>query len=181
MKSKVVNFYGGSGIGKSTTAAHLYAEMKNRGLSCELVREYVKKWTFLGRRPTKYDQIYITGQQAHAESLLYGKVEWIITDSPIWLGPFYDVYYNDVEIVLPAVRNLIAEASRDGIERVNFFLTRNKPFDPNGRFEKDEDEARRADAALSRFLVEQGVEFTYLDCADAERPIQVMRQLGLEN
>ena len=39
---KVINLFGGPGCGKSTTAADLFARMKLRGLSVELVTEYAK-------------------------------------------------------------------------------------------------------------------------------------------
>jgi ATP:corrinoid adenosyltransferase len=92
--TKVINMFGGSGIGKSTTAAGLYHQMKLQGLNVELVREYVKGWAWAGTKVNTYDQVYIFGKQARSEYMLYGKVDYIVTDSPILLSPIYDRYYN---------------------------------------------------------------------------------------
>lgn len=39
---KVINLFGGAGIGKSTFAASLFAHMKQLHLNVELVQEYAK-------------------------------------------------------------------------------------------------------------------------------------------
>ena len=38
----VVNFFAGPGAGKSSMAAGLFAELKFRGVNCELATEYAK-------------------------------------------------------------------------------------------------------------------------------------------
>ena len=39
---KVINFYGGAGIGKSTIAADIFSKLKRKGHKTELVGEYAK-------------------------------------------------------------------------------------------------------------------------------------------
>ena len=39
---KVLNFYGGAGIGKSTIAADIFSKLKRKGHKTELVGEYAK-------------------------------------------------------------------------------------------------------------------------------------------
>ena len=39
---KVLNFYGGAGIGKSTIAADVFSKLKHKGHKTELVGEYAK-------------------------------------------------------------------------------------------------------------------------------------------
>ena len=39
----VVNLFGGPGTGKSTTMAHVFAELKWRGYDCEMSNEYAKE------------------------------------------------------------------------------------------------------------------------------------------
>ena len=43
MKTKVLNLYGGPGVGKSTGAAYIFSMLKLAGINCELVREYAKE------------------------------------------------------------------------------------------------------------------------------------------
>jgi tRNA uridine 5-carbamoylmethylation protein Kti12 len=85
-KTTIINLYGGPGTGKSTSAAYLYYILKAEGHNVELVREYVKDWAWEGRQISTYDQIYFLGKQVRRESLLYGKVDWIITDSPVMMN-----------------------------------------------------------------------------------------------
>ena len=39
---RVINFYGGAGIGKSTIAADIFSKLKRKGHKTELVGEYAK-------------------------------------------------------------------------------------------------------------------------------------------
>ena len=48
-KPLVINLYGGPGTGKSTTAAHVFALLKQRDVNAELVREYAKDIVWEGR------------------------------------------------------------------------------------------------------------------------------------
>lgn len=149
--TKVINLFGGSGIGKSTTAAHLFAEMKYRGMHVELVREYVKTWAWQGRQVGPFDQMYLLGKQSKYESILYGKVDYIVTDSPLLLCPMYELFYSGKELVAPAAFNFIEDAKSKDVHHFNFVLTRNVPFDTRGRYQTEE-EAIRVDEAVMQFM-----------------------------
>lgn len=174
--TKVINLFGGSGIGKSTTAAHLFAEMKYRGLHCELVREYVKTWAWQNKRVGPFDQMYLLGKQSKYESILYGKVDYIITDSLLLLCPIYERYYSGKELVGPAALNFIEDAKTKGVEHINFLLTRNKHFDPRGRYET-EDQARKVDDVVRAYLTENNIPFTTIDCDDRERADMIISHM----
>ena len=75
-------------------AALLFAHMKMQGLHVELVREYVKLWAWSGKQVRPTDQIYLLGKQSAYESLLYGKVDYIVTDSPVMLAGAYAEWHN---------------------------------------------------------------------------------------
>lgn len=149
--TKVINLFGGSGLGKSTTAAGLFHAMKNLGISCELVQEFVKEWAWDGTKIGPYDQLYILGQQSKRESRLYGKVDYIITDSPLLLSPIYEKYYNDYSIVENACHAFLNIAKNNGIQHIDVLLTRNKPFDTRGRYET-EDQAKNVDTVVKEYL-----------------------------
>lgn len=166
--TKVINLFGGSGLGKSTTASLLFGEMKLAGFHVELVSEYVKKWAWQGRMPSGFDQFYIAGKQAHSESQLYGKVDYIITDSPLLLSGFYEQYHLGREICLPTILNFLAYAKECGIEHLNFLLQRNKKFDPRGRFETEE-QAIAIDAKLAAWLSDLGLETIFITEKDHAR------------
>lgn len=165
----VVNMLGGSGLGKSTAAAGLYHNMKMLGLNVELVREYVKNWAWTGNKVGEYDQIYIFGKQARSEYMLYGKVDYIITDSPIILSPIYEKYYNNGESMIEdAAIKFLNKAKNNGVEHINFILERKKEFNPEGRYETEE-QAKEVDQRVRDFIAKNSIDHKIIDCSDEAR------------
>jgi hypothetical protein len=177
--TQVINLLGGSGLGKSTTAAALFAEMKMRGLHVELVTEYVKKWAWQGRKINPLDQPLIFGKQAHSESMLYGKADWVVTDSPLLISAFYEEFYNKKSIILPAVLNFLDAAKEQGVVHHNFFLSRNKPFDTRGRYETEET-ARDVDQFMKMKLNDLKIDYKVVECPDRDRTLAILKALNLE-
>lgn len=182
--TQVINLFGGPGIGKSTLSSGLFYEMKNMGLNVELVQEYVKKWAWQGKSPGPFDQIYLLGKQANSEYSLYGKVDFIITDSPILLYPFYEQYYNDFDldkcIIQEVAFKFIDKATNNGIKHYNFILERFKPYNPEGRFQKDEREALEIDQLIKDFIVDNQINYTVVTEPDSKRVESILRKLGLK-
>ena len=176
MKSIVINFYGGSGLGKSTLAAALYAKMKMNGDHTELVREYIKKWAWKDLKPGKYDQIYILGKQINAESDLYEKVDYIITDSPILIAPFFEQYLLGVNIIKNTALDFMKYAEDNGVHYLHFWLERPENFDSRGRYETKE-EAIKIDLAMERWLTEVGVKLIKLPVDHEERISLILNEL----
>lgn len=166
---------GGSGIGKSTIAAGLYHEMKLQGINVELVREYVKNWAWDGKKVGKYDQIYIFGKQSRSEYMLYGKVDYIITDSPILLSPVYEKYYNDGESMIEeAAIKFLKKAEKNGVQHINFLLERKKQFNPEGRYETEE-QAKQVDLEVRKFIINYDIDYKLINCPDEDR-IKIMME-----
>ena len=159
MKTTVINIYGAPGAGKSTLAAEIYAEMSKRGESVELVREVAKEKAWAGKKMTLIEQINVTTEQMLRESSLYGKVKYVITDSPIELGHFYCKYYHHSY----ALENMTDTMSRiPGVEgSKHFFLPLlEESYTSNGRF-SDLKEAREIQELLiERF--QEDCRFFYL-------------------
>lgn len=174
--TKVINLFGGSGIGKSTTAAHLFAEMKYRGMHCELVREYVKMWAWQKRQVGPFDQMYLLGKQSKYESILYGNVDYIITDSPLLLCPIYEIHHSGQELVGPAALNFIADAKTKGVEHINFVLSRNEHFDTRGRYETKE-QAEAIDNCILNYLNDRAIPYHEIKADDRKRVEEILRYL----
>ena len=157
--TNVINLFGGPGSGKSTLAADLFAAMKKKGLNVELVTEYVKGWAWEGKIVGKFDQIYLLGKQTHLESRLYGKVDYIITDSPIMLCPFYEFHYYGIEIALPAAKEFLKVAKDTGIKHYNFWLPSMHKYDAKGRYQTAK-EAEKLTLEMSQYLMTKaGLDF----------------------
>lgn len=152
--TKIINLFGGPGIGKSTTAAELFSLMKNNNLNVELVQEVAKEWAWEGKFITYYDQVFITASQMRRETNLLNKVDYIITDSPVFMGILYSRKYYDFSLqqTIEKIFNTYKDQLRcDGHCQVNFLLNRIKKYNPQGRFQ-DEIEARQFDSELESLL-----------------------------
>ena len=79
--SKIINLFGGPGIGKSTQASGLFTEMKRNHMSVEYTYEFPKEVAWEGNISQLRDQFFITANQHRNISRLYGKVDYIIVDS----------------------------------------------------------------------------------------------------
>jgi hypothetical protein len=89
----ICNLMGAPGAGKSTCAAGVFFELKMAGINAEYVSEYVKELVFEDRSTTMRSQPYIFGKQLRNLERLIGKVDVIVTDSPIILSRFYGLKY----------------------------------------------------------------------------------------
>lgn len=89
---KVLNFFGGADIGKSTIAADVFSKLKRKGYKTELVGEYAKWLWYQNATEIVEDQLYLFAEQAHRTKTLakYG-VEYAVCDSPLPLNITYTV------------------------------------------------------------------------------------------
>lgn len=172
----VINLLGGSGLGKSTTAALLFGELKLRGIEAELVQEYAKEWAWMGRKIKPEDQTEISDEQFNRESRLYGKVDFLVTDSPLILGAVYQKYYSGDDPIFDTILTRIKNAEQEGVRYMNFLLTRNKKFNPKGRFET-EDQAREVDNYLKEYLIKKEIPFHSISSGDRERVGEIMNKI----
>lgn len=122
----VVNLFAGPGAGKSTGAAFLFAFLKLFKVNVELVTEFAKELAWEGDKEfMSRNQLYITGQQVRRMNRLVGKVDVIITDSPIEMAAFYTEE--------PTLKQLCKEEGAKFSNRMDFFIERTKEYNPSGR------------------------------------------------
>lgn len=133
-------------------AAGLFAELKWRGIECELATEYAKDLVWEKRFKTFENQVYMFGKQHHRIYRLVGEVDVVITDSPILLTPIYDG-----ERRMELLSLVMHEYKK--VPNLNFFIKRFKPYNPKGRNET-EDEAKHVDGKIHSFLKTLNIPFT---------------------
>lgn len=104
-------------------------------------------------------QIYVFGKQLHRIQRLIGKVDVIITDGPLLNSLIYGK--NEVEEFHALVR-----AVSNKFDSWNFFLERNKNFNPAGRLQTEE-EAMLLDGAIYNMLVSERMEYAPLPAVPA--------------
>lgn len=138
----VVNLFAGPGAGKSTGATYVFSKLKMLGIDAEYVSEFAKDKVWEENGKVFKCQFYITGKQAYKIFRCNGKVDVLITDSPIALGAFYA----DNEIL----KQLCIYESKK-YNNLNFFIERKKKYNPNGR-NQTEEEAKKIDKEIQELL-----------------------------
>lgn len=162
--TKIINLFGGPGVGKSTTATGVFSHLKQKGYVCEYVSEYAKDLTYNQSVSLLSNQIHVFGEQFTRQYRLIDKVDYVITDSPLLLSSMYYEYYFD-----KSNQSLFSEEYKkmaiDFYDRtflefnnINFFIRRNKPYVKVGR-NQSEDEAKNIDMAIYNKLTKLNIEY----------------------
>lgn len=122
----VINLFGGPGCSKSSFCASIFAQLKWLDINCEMALEFAKDLVWEGNLTKLKDQFYVFGHQYNRIFRLNGKLDVIITDSPLLNSVVYDVRGNQI------FKKLIIE-EHNSFNNMNFFIHRAKPYNPNGR------------------------------------------------
>ena len=158
-KTIIVNLFGGPGSGKSTTAAGLFHKLKINGINCELVTEFAKHITWKEDYNTLKNQIYVFAKQHDRMFHLKGKVDVIITDSPIIMG----LSYCNWDIIPHSFEQFVVdEFNNPNAVNINYFINRVKKYNPSGRSQTEE-EAKEKDMQIKSLLNKYDVSFDTID------------------
>jgi nicotinamide riboside kinase len=132
---KIINLIGAPGSGKSTLRARIFADMKIAGYNVEEITEYAKDAVWEERQNLFSDQLYIFAKQHRRLLRLQGKVDYVITDSPLIMN----IAYQSKELsYYPLLAELTSEIF-NSYENINFFLHRTHEYQQIGR---NQDEAQ---------------------------------------
>jgi hypothetical protein len=91
--SKLINLFGGPGIGKSGIAAGITYKMKKKHIKVNNPYEFPKRLAWDNNIPAISDQLYVFANQHRGIAECYGKVDYIVIDSPILFSTIYHRYY----------------------------------------------------------------------------------------
>ena len=157
----IVNLYGAPGAGKSTGAAYVFSKLKLKGYNVELVTEFAKDKVYEGSKAVFENQAYIFGKQFFRMSRI-SDVDVIITDCPLMLSAFYAEKnnFNYAEELKALVKKVSSEQ-----RALNVFVQRDKPYNPNGRFQSEE-ESDEICSEITDFLDANKVR--YINCKGNE-------------
>lgn len=131
----LVNLFGEPGAGKSTGAAYIFSQLKMHGVNAELVTEYAKDKVWEESKAVFKNQAHIFGEQFFRISRCEGKVDVVVTDSPLPLSIIYNGNSNLTENFNKTVMDVF-----NSYNNINFLILRTKLYNPTGRHQ-DEQEA----------------------------------------
>jgi GTPase SAR1 family protein len=161
--SIIINLFGGPSSGKSTVASELFSVMKKRDYRVELTQEFPKVLAWDGNIESIKDQFYVTANQHRNISRLYGKVDYIIVDSPILLGLVYKNLYDSFsnypsEFYDETYDNFIVSLFKK-YKNINIYLKRLENIYENvGRYQ-DYEESLSIDKKIKELLLVNNLPF----------------------
>lgn len=153
----VVNLFGVPGAGKSTGAAYIFSKLKMMGFNAELITEFVKDKVWENNQEVFKNQAYIFGKQSFKMSRCKGKVDILVTDSPLLLSAFYNS-----DAVLGEAFNKVVLDVFNSYENINFLINRVKPYNPIGR-NQTESESDAMKEPIEKMLYSMNISFSAID------------------
>jgi len=166
---KHINLFGGPGVGKSVTAASIFADMKIKGYKAELVTEFAKELVYSEDWTTLNNQFIVTATQHHRSFLLEDKVDYVVHDSPILLGVVYSTFKNETKT---HYENFIVSLFKE-LNSINIFLERDlkNTYQAYGR-SQSVDKAIEKDKEILALLEKHKIDFIKIPIKNATEIIQ---------
>jgi nicotinamide riboside kinase len=148
----VVNLVSAPCAGKSTLASKLFYKLKTLGYSVEMIMEFAKELYYEDNKLIE-SQIQVFSEQLRRQRRVQGKVDILITDSPLLLSIIYNREPN------PYFEDMIAWEFKS-FDNLVYFLERGDiPYQQAGRFQ-NESEARELDNKIIRLMETLSVPYT---------------------
>ncbi|BCG50220.1 AAA family ATPase [Ralstonia phage RP13] len=154
MNGRVINFLAGPGVGKTSTTAALFAELKYRNHNVEAAWEYAKELAWQDNPTFDQNEIFRVQSQRIAVAR---KTELVITDGPLLMQT---TYLTDADAKL--YPKIVMEYHK--YDNLNIVLKRSstKPYNPNGRYQTEE-QAKEKDGEIEKMLEEFSVPYITME------------------
>jgi nicotinamide riboside kinase len=152
--SKLINLFGGPGIGKSSIAAGLTYKLKKKHISCNNPYEFPKKLAWDHNIPAIKDQLYVFANQHRGIAECYGKVDYIIIDSPVLFSTIYHTYYTKgypAEFYGQPFHDLVVDLHKK-YDNLNILLERADGVHNDGERFQDKEESIAIDKLCKEIL-----------------------------
>ena len=167
--SKIVNLFGGPGIGKSSIASGLTYKLKKKHITCDNPYEFPKVLAWDENHSAIKDQLYVLANQHRGIVKSFGKVDYIILDSPIILSLVYKSVYKGTEYPATLYGESFDKMVLDihnQYDTLNILLKRTE----GGYNEKERyqtlDESKVLDDAIETTLINNNIPYTIIEVGD---------------
>lgn len=165
----VINAFAGPGAGKSTSCLEITEKLKKAGYVAEYVQEYAKELVWDKRFDlldgSMENQFSILKEQVNRVDRLYGKVDFIVTDSPVLLNATYLNKSN--EQYIDTVQEIYNQ-----FDNFNYFVERDvSTFETEGRIHNLE-QSLQIDEELKNTLNSLNLEYKMYNHSTIDNIIQ---------
>lgn len=167
--SKVINLFGGPGIGKSSIASGLTYKLKKKHITCDNPYEFPKVLAWDENHSAIKDQLYVLANQHRGIVKSFGKVDYIILDSPIVLSLVYKSVYKGTEYPATLYGESFDKMVLDihnQYDNLNIVLKRTE----GGYNEKERyqtlDESKKLDSAIEDILIKNNISYHSVEVND---------------
>jgi deoxyadenosine/deoxycytidine kinase len=166
--SKIINLFGGPGIGKSSIASGLVYKLKKNHISCDNPYEFPKLLAWDENFSAIQDQLYVLANQHRGIVKSYNKVDFIILDSPILLSLVYKNIYNGDSYPSTLYNDSFEKLILDlhsKYNNINIFLKRNTSkfnHNPVERYQ-DLEESMKIDNKIKNILDNNNIPYTEIN------------------
>ena len=159
--SKLVNLFGGPGIGKSSITSGVFYELKRNHINCNSPYEFAKKLAWDNNVPAIKDQLYVLGNQHRGIAECYGKVDYIIVDSPVLLSLVYTTWYGKgypAEFYSESFNQMIIDL-HNNYDNLNILLERTEGKHNDDERYQNLEESIKIDAHCKKILDDNDVDY----------------------
>jgi deoxyadenosine/deoxycytidine kinase len=160
--SKIINIFGGPGIGKSSIAAGITYKLKKNHISCDQPYEFPKLLAWDDNHSAIQDQLYVLANQHRGIVKSYGKVDYIVLDSPILLSLTYRNYYKGTEYPSSLYGESFDKMVLDTFnqyDNINIVLDRADGVHNNDERYQNLEESKELDIVIENSLIENNIPF----------------------
>ena len=167
--SKIVNLFGGPGIGKSSIANGLTYKLKKKHITCDNPYEFPKVLAWDENHSAIKDQLYVLANQHRGIVKSFGKVDYIILDSPIIVSLVYRSVYKGLEYPATLYGDSFDKMVLDihnQYDTLNILLKRTDGgFNEKERYQTI-DESKMLDDEIEKTLVKHNIPYTTIEVGD---------------
>ena len=159
--SKLINLFGGPGIGKSSIANGVTYKLKKKHISCNNPYEFPKRLAWDQNIPAIKDQLFVFANQPRGIAECYGKVDYIVIDSPIMFSLIYHSYYTKgypAEFYGDHFKNLVVDLHKK-YDNINILLERAETIHNDDERFQNLQESLEIDKLCKKILDEHNIPY----------------------
>ena len=179
--SKIINLFGGPGIGKSSIASGLTYKLKKKHITCDNPYEFPKVLAWDENHSAIKDQLYVLANQHRGIVKSFGKVDYIILDSPILLSLVYRSVYKGTEYPATLYGESFDKMVLDihnQYDTLNIVLKRTEGgFNEKERYQSLE-ESKELDLAIENTLIKNNIPYQSVEVGE-DTVKNILKILGI--